>query len=121
MKVQRLERIKKVDTCPRCRKKAKRHSRGQRKAVDLGGVVVEVAYSKHYCTQCRKHFSTDTSDIAGKWGRYTNRVHDAAMKMMTGTRSITSLRQVSKKMARLHKIRIPETTLSDWKWKALTL
>ena len=66
--------------CPRCDHLAYRHKSGQRTLHDLGdlstGCPVDllVTYSSHYCSQCRKHFNIDLSDVAPPGGHYTHRV-----------------------------------------------
>jgi len=35
---------------------------------------VDLVYSQHYCSRCRKYFSVDTADLAPPGGRYTHRV-----------------------------------------------
>jgi len=57
--------------CPRCDHLAYRHKCGQRTLHDLGDlstgcpVDLRVTYSSHYCSQCRKHFTS----ISAMWPR----------------------------------------------------
>ena len=56
--------------CPRCGHSAYRDKQSHRTLHDLGNLdgwcprELVVTYSQHYCTQCRKYFSADLSDLA---------------------------------------------------------
>src|SRR2546421_1078617 len=72
--------------CPRCDHLAYRHKCGQRTLHDLGDlstgcpVDLRVTYSSHYCSQCRKHFNIDLSDVAPPGAHYTQRVISMAVR-----------------------------------------
>ena len=74
--------------CPRCDHLASRHKCGQRTLHDLGDlstgcpVDLRVTYSSHYCSQCRKYFNIDLSDVAPPGGHYTHRVIQMAVRLV---------------------------------------
>ena len=51
-----------------------------------------VPYSQHYCTQCRKYFSADISDLAPPGSQYTHRVIDLAVRWWSRTACPTGRR-----------------------------
>jgi hypothetical protein len=79
--------------CPRCDHLAYRHKCAQRTLHDLGDlsagcpVDLRVTYSSHYCSQCRKHFNIDLSDVAPPGGHYTHRVIQMAIRLAPVARS----------------------------------
>src|SRR5262245_28811885 len=62
--------------CPHCGHSAYRDKQAHRRLHDLGNLDVwcprdlRVTYSQHYCTQCRKYFSADLSDLAPQGSQY---------------------------------------------------
>jgi len=72
--------------CPRCGHLAYRHKSGQRTLHDLGDLAAGcpidllVTYSSHYCSNCRKYFNSDLSDLALPGCHYTRRVIQLAVR-----------------------------------------
>ena len=73
------------EPCPKCGTVSKRHSIGRRRLREVGisaPTVLEVTYSKHYCVNCRKHFSLPMDHLAQPSGRFTNRVRRTAVDLV---------------------------------------
>ena len=66
-KFRKINLSRKEIYCPKCNTLSKRHSEGRRRLREVGinsPVVLEVTYSKHYCLNCRKHFSQPMDHLA---------------------------------------------------------
>ena len=104
--------------CPRCHHLAYRHKCGQRTLHDLGDVSTGcpvdllVTYSSHYCTQCRKHFNIDLSDVAPPGGHYTHRVIQLAVRLVV--EDGLPYRPASWHLWRDHRVFVPFATLQNW-------
>ncbi len=101
--------------CPRCNRLAARHGHGHRRLREIGiksPAVVEVTYSKHYCKNCRKHFSAPMEHIAPAFSRFTYRVRWAAIEMVAS--KAMTLENATRQMWQKHFVRVPLTTLHDW-------
>jgi hypothetical protein len=74
--------------CPRCGHSSYRDGHGQRTLHDLGCLlrdrprVLLVAYSRHYCTSCKRYFGADLSDLAPPGSHYTQRVIGLAVRLV---------------------------------------
>lgn len=99
------EYIAKRASCPQCGASCPRHSLGSRSIRELTGVS-RVAYSKHYCRVCRKHFSNFDPGVVGKGALYSNDFKLAAVRLL---RMGSTLESVSKKF------KVPLSTLAEWK------
>jgi len=101
--------------CPKCMTISKRHSNGKRKLKEVGisaPTILEVTYSKHYCTKCRKFFSLPMDHLAKPAGRFTNRAQRTAVDLVV--KQSMTLQQASIRMRQKYFIEIPESTLHDW-------
>jgi hypothetical protein len=104
--------------CPRCGHVSSRHKSGQRTLHDLGdlytGCPVDllVAYSSHYCSQCRKHFNVDLSDLAPPGGHYTHRVIHLAVRLVV--EDSLPYRPASWHLWRDHRVFVPFATIQNW-------
>jgi len=104
--------------CPRCDHLAYRHKCGQRTLHDLGdlstGCPVDllVTYSSHYCSQCRKHFNIDLSDVAPPGGHYTHRVIQLAVRLVV--EDGVPYRPASWHLWRDHRVFVPFATIQNW-------
>ena len=104
--------------CPRCGHVSSRHTSGQRTIHDLGdlyaGCPVDllVTYSSHYCSQCRKHFNVDLSDVAPPGGHYTHRVIHLAVRLVV--EDGVPYRPASWHLWRDHRVFVPFATLQNW-------
>jgi hypothetical protein len=74
--------------CPRCGHSAYRDKQSHRTLHDVGNLDLWcprdllVTYSQHYCTQCRKYFRADLSDLAPPGSPYTHRVIARAVRLV---------------------------------------
>ena len=91
--------------CPRCGRECARHSVGTRRVRDTNRTI-HMALSKHWCEQCRRHFSVGDESLAPKRSQYSRAIREAALALL---RSGKTLQYVSAKH------RIPPATLSDWR------
>ena len=104
--------------CPRCDHLAYRHKCGQRTLHDLGDlstgcpVDLRVTYSSHYCSQCRKHFNIDLSDVAPPGGHYTHRVIQLAVRLVV--EDGLPYRPASWHLWRDHRVFVPFATIQNW-------
>lgn len=115
VKVRTINLSRKTATCPRCGTMSKRHSIGHRKLREVGiscATVLEVTYSKHYCPECRKHFSLPMDHLAQPASRFTNRVRRTAIDLIT--KESLTLEKAAGIMAEKYHVRVPPTTLHDW-------
>jgi transposase len=115
VKTRRVVISRNIYPCPRCGGLAKRHGHGRRSLREIGvdsPAVVEVTYSKHYCEECRKHFSISMEHIAPAFSRFTHRVRWAAIEMVAA--KTMTLEKATLRMWQKHFVRVPLTTLHDW-------
>ena len=104
--------------CPRCDHLAYRHKFGQRTLHDLGDlstgcpVDLRVTYSSHYCSQCRKHFNIDLSDVAPPGGHYPHRVSQMAVRLVV--EDGLPYRPASWHLWRDHRVFVPFATMQNW-------
>ncbi len=104
--------------CPRCGHLAYRHKSGQRTIHDLGDLSTGcpmdllVTYSSHYCSQCRKHFNIDLSDVAPPGGHDTHRVIQLAVRLVV--EDGLPYRPASWHLWRDHRVFVPFGTLQNW-------
>lgn len=116
MTVRNINLVRRVAPCSRCGKMSKRHSMGQRNLYEVGidgPVMLKVEYSKHRCPNCQRIFSSPMDSLAKPRSRFTNRVRQRALHYITCD-SLT-LRETSEKMMAEAHVRIPITTLHDWR------
>ncbi len=114
-KVRKINLSRKSATCPRCGTVSKRHSVGHRRLREVGissPTVLEVTYSKHYCVNCRKHFSLPMDHLALPSGRFTNRVRRTAVDLVV--KHDLTLEKATMRMRQKYHVHVPPTTLHDW-------
>ena len=103
--------------CPRCGHAAYRDKQSHRTLHDLGNLDVWcprdllVTYSQHYCTQCRKYFSADLSDLAPPGSQYTHRVIDLAVRLVV--EDGLPYRPASWHLWRDHRVFVPFATMQN--------
>jgi hypothetical protein len=79
-KLMRVDRTFKRQACPRCGYSAYRDRVSTRRLHDVGDLdagrprELEITYSQHCCSRCRKYFNAHTSDLAPPLSHYTHRV-----------------------------------------------
>ena len=104
--------------CPRCGRAAYRDRVFHRQLHDVGELVsgrphdIELVYSQHYCSACRKYFSVDTADLAPPGGRYTHRV--MALAVRTVVEDGFAYRNASWRLWRDHRVFVPFATIQNW-------
>jgi hypothetical protein len=104
--------------CPRCGHQAYRDKQYQRTLHDLGNLDLwcprdlVVTYSQHYCTQCRKYFHADLSDLAPPGAQYTHRVMDLAVRLVV--EDGLPYRPASWHLWRDHRVFVPFATMQNW-------
>ena len=104
--------------CPRCGHLAYRHKSGQRTLHDLGDLAIGcpidllVTYSSHYCSNCRKYFNSDLSDLALPGCHYTRRVIQLAVRLVV--EDGMPYRPASWHLWRDHRVFVPFGTLQNW-------
>jgi len=104
--------------CPRCGQAAPRDRKFIRTLHDVGDLVsgrprdVQVTYSQHFCTQCRKYFNADLSDLAARGSRYTRRVQSLAVRL--AVEDGLPYRSASWHLWRDHRVFVPFATIQNW-------
>jgi len=71
-----------------------------------------VTYSKHFCCNCRKHFSLSMDHLAQPSGRFTNRVRRTAVDLVV--KQSMTLDRAAARMRQKYFVHVPSTTLHDW-------
>ncbi len=116
--IQRRSRDYRRRCCPRCGKSCYRDSRGERILHDLGNihsghpVDIEVSYSKHRCEECGIYFNAAMSDLAVAGSRYTCRVVDTAVRLVSDDG--LPYREASWHLWRDHRVFVPFATIQNW-------
>lgn len=106
---------RKFAPCPQCEGVAKRHSEGFRRPWEIGvdgPTRLLITFSKHYCENCRKHFSQCIDHIVMPGCRYTNRARRTAVDLVV--RLGLTFEQAHYRMRRKYYVKVPVTTLHDW-------
>ena len=104
--------------CPRCGRGAYRDRVFHRQLHDIGDLLsgrpheIDLVYSQHYCSTCRKYFSVDTSDLAPPGGRYTHRVMALAVRSVV--EDGLAYRNASWRLWRDHRVFVPFATIQNW-------
>ena len=104
--------------CPRCGHGAYRDSLGRRTLHDLGDPRTDrpcdlvVVHSRHYCSQCRKSFNADMTDLADRGSHYTRRVIDTAVQLVV--EDGLPYRTASWSLWRDHRVFVPHATIQNW-------
>jgi transposase len=106
---------RKTFECPKCGLRCNRHSSGSRKLKEVGTsgpVILVVKYSKHYCIDCKRHFSLPMDHLAKPYGRFTNRVRRLAVDLII--KDSMTLEKASLFMKKKYFVDVPMTTIHDW-------
>ncbi|MDR0868704.1 MAG: hypothetical protein LBP75_09595 [Planctomycetota bacterium] len=115
IKVRKINLSRKTAVCPRCGAVGKRHSIGHRRLREVGissPTILEVIYSKHFCSTCRRHFSLPMDHLALPSGRFTNRVRRTAVDLVN--KQDLTLEKATFQMRQKYHVHVPPTTLHDW-------
>jgi hypothetical protein len=104
--------------CPGCRRTAPRDKVFTRQLHDVGDLVsgrpheLQITYSQHYCSVCRKYFNADLSDVAPPQGHYTHRVMALAVRLVV--EDGLPYRSASWTLWRDHRVFVPFATIQNW-------
>jgi len=104
--------------CPICGRQAYRDRIYHRRLHDLGDVLVErpreieLIYSQHYCSHCRRYFKADSSDLAPPGSQYTQRVIAMAIRLVV--EDGLPYQATSWHLWRDHRVFVPFSTLRNW-------
>ncbi len=117
-KIVRQSRNYKRRPCPNCGHSAFRHRELHRTLHDVGDLVsgrprdIHLTYSQHRCSQCRRIFNADMSDLAAPAGRYTHRVVSLAVRVVV--EDGLPYRAASWHLWRDHRVFVPYATIQNW-------
>jgi transposase len=114
-KIKLISRMHKKAPCPSCGRVCRRRSRGERQLRDLGlthPVVLEVHYSKHYCSSCEQYFNAPMEDLAEPGSLFTSEVKKKALATVLQDR--VPLRKAVDRMLRDFYVHVPLSTLQAW-------
>ena len=104
--------------CPRCGRSCFRNRTRTRLLHDVGDLVhgrprdIELIYSQHLCTKCRKYFDADTSEYASLKSRYTHRVISLAVRLVV--EDGLPYQAASWHLWRDHRVFVPFATIQNW-------
>jgi transposase len=104
--------------CPRCGKRCHRDNVYTRTLHDLGDLVngrprdIQLTYSQHRCTKCRKYFNADMSDLAAPKAHYTHRVVSMAVRLVA--EDGMPYEAASWHLWRDHRVFVPWATIQNW-------
>jgi hypothetical protein len=104
--------------CPHCGHSAYRDRVFQRILHDLGDLAsgrpcdLVLTYSQHYCTQCRRYFNADCTDLATPGSHYTKRVIATAVRLVV--EDGLPYQAASWSLWRDHRVFVPWATIQNW-------
>jgi hypothetical protein len=73
---------------------------------------IQLTYSVHYCSKCRKYFNADMSALAPPGSHYTHRVIDLAVRLVV--EDGLPYRVASWSLWRDHRVFVPFATIQNW-------
>lgn len=117
-KLVRRSRNSRRRLCPECGRSCYRHRVMERTLHDLGEMVserprnIQLAYSQHYCCQCKSYFNADMLDLAPAKGHYTHRVVARAVRLVV--EDGLPYRSASWHLWRDHRVFVPFATIQNW-------
>jgi hypothetical protein len=85
---------------------------------DIGDLVsgrphdLELTYSQHYCSKCRKYFNADATDLAPPKAQYTHRVIGLAVRVVI--EDGLPYESASWHLWRDHRVFVPWATIQNW-------
>jgi hypothetical protein len=104
--------------CPNCGHGAYRHRKCRRNLHDVGDLVsgrpreIQLTYSQHYCSRCRRTFNADMADLAPPGGHYTHRV--VALAVRLAVEDGLPYRAARWHLWRDHRVFVPFATIQNW-------
>jgi hypothetical protein len=117
-RVVRRSRNFKRRPCPRCAHGSYRDRVFERRLHDLGNLAqnhpvdLVIEYSQHCCSQCRKYFNADLTDLADPNSHYTRRVVHLAVRLVV--EDGLPYRAASWHLWRDHRVFVPWATVQNW-------
>jgi ribosomal protein S14 len=117
-RIERRSRNYPARRCPRCGHRAGRYAVTSRSLHDLGDprsghpIDLVVAYSKHHCRHCGRHFAIDLSDLALPKCLYTRRVQQLAVRLVS--EDGLPYQAASWHLWRDHRVFVPYATIQNW-------
>jgi len=117
-KIKRRSRKRKKQPCPYCGYMAYRDKVFLRKLHDLGDLAnnqpidLQVAYSQHCCSKCKKYFNVDLTDLADPGCHYTRQVVHLAVRLVV--EDGLPYRPASWHLWRDHRVFVPWATIQNW-------
>jgi hypothetical protein len=117
-KILRRSRNFRQRPCPRCGKSCFRNRTFTRVLHDLGHLLsgrphdIQLVYSQHQCTKCKKFFNADTSDYALPKAHYTHRVVSVAVRLVV--EDGLPYQAASWHLWRDHRVFVPYATIQNW-------
>ena len=117
-KTKKRSRVYKKRPCPICSYSACREKIYTRTLHDLGDLAtnrpidIELRFSQHRCSQCRKYFNVDYSDLADPGCHYTRRVVHMAVRLVV--EDALPYRSASWHLWRDHRVFVPWGTIQNW-------
>jgi hypothetical protein len=117
-KVVRQSRNFKRRPCPVCNHSAYRDRKIYRVLHDVGDLIsgrpreIQLLYSRHFCTKCRRTFNADVSDLALPGSHYTHRVVSLAVRLVV--EDGLPYRAASWHLWRDHRVFVPYATIQNW-------
>jgi hypothetical protein len=104
--------------CPRCGHSSYRDRTARRTLHDLGDTLtgrprdLVVLHSQHYCSECRRYFNADMSDLADPGSHYTRRVVDIAVRLVV--EDGLPYRTAEWALWHDHRVFVPHATIQNW-------
>jgi transposase len=104
--------------CPSCGGRAGRWRVASRTVHDLGDpqsgrpIDLQIRYSTHRCSACRRFFPADQSDLALPKSHYTLRVQQTAVRLVV--EDGLPYRMASWHLWRDHRVFVPWATIQNW-------
>lgn len=104
--------------CPQCGKSSFRDKVVTRMLRDIGDLInnrpreIHLTYSQHNCTQCRKYFNADMSDLAAPKAHYTHRVVAMAVRLVV--EDGLPYQAASWHLWRDQRVFVPWATIQNW-------
>jgi len=117
-KILRRSRSYTHQPCPRCGKRCGRDRVFTRTLHDVGDLVatrprdIQLVYSQHHCTRCRRYFNADTSDYALPNAHYTHRVVSLAVRLVV--EDGLPYQAASWHLWSDHRVFVPFATIQNW-------
>jgi len=116
-KIKQRSRVYKKRPCPICGHSSYRDKIATRTLHDLGNasahpVDLQVTFSQHRCSKCKKYFNVDLGNLAQTGCHYTRRVVELAVRLVA--EDGLPYRPASWHLWRDHRVFVPWATIQNW-------